>query len=69
MAKTFTEDDDALLDELGVEAEAKPAAAARRVKNASLPALKIFNVSSNNTAAHRSTAKTATSSSGYMQFA
>ncbi len=60
----FTDEDDALLEELGVEVEAKATAAARRARNASSPASRKSSASSTSTGARRSTAKIVTFSSG-----
>jgi hypothetical protein len=70
MANGFTDEDDALLAELGVEVEAKKhQSPAPRVKSGSSRGLKRSSALSRSTAAARSMARTGISSSAFMQFA
>lgn len=66
MAKGFTDEDDALLEELGVQVEAKKETGRTARDERVIAGLRKFSVSSIGTAMRRSTGKTATSSSACM---
>jgi hypothetical protein len=63
----FTEEDDALLEELGIEVETRKQASRTAREERSSPASRRFSASSKSTAMPRGTGKAATSSSGCTQ--